>query len=695
MTSMNAFTTLLSGRRAFVLASLIGALAALAGCGGGSTQLASGGIVGTGDARLLSSGIITATAPGAIVVAGQRVAIATATITVNGAAASADDLRIGMVVAVDGRVNADGTATATSVSYSAEIIGVVDGVDTTARTFTLLGQRVRADGLTVFEGGTFEALLGQKVEVSGLRAGPGDVYATWIRVSAEAPPAVVPVEVVGTVSSLDTTTRRFAVGTQGVDYAGIAPAVVPAGLANGATVRVTGNAPASGGTVTATAIAIVQAPLAGQNAQRVELEGFVSDFAGVGSFRVNGQPVDARSATFENGSAATLANGVRVEAEGRLENGVVIATKVEFEEATTADLDGTVQAVDVPGGAFTVGGERIGVVASTQFEDRSTPPEPGFALAKLRVGDRVSVKVIGGPSGWIAQRVERRAPDAPPPGDATVAVEGAITTFVSVADFTVAGQRVNASGASFDGGRASDLAVGVRVEVKGTLAAGILVATKVDVSVPDPSPEAGNVTISGTISGFVSRSSFLVAGQAVDASSASFENGVAADLANGRSVEATGSVAGGVLRATRVKFASAQTGDALEIEGAIQVYTSVASFRVSGQVVDATSAAFSQGTASDLAVGRRVKVKGPLVAGVLKATRVEFEDAPEAEEVELKGTISAFVSTANFVVAGRTIDAGGAKFEDGQASDLANGRSVEVKGLVQGTVVKAKEVKFR
>jgi Domain of unknown function (DUF5666) len=695
MTSMNANQTRASGRRAFVLAVLLGALATLAGCGGGSTQLASGGIVGTGDARLLSSGIITATAPGSIVVTGQTVSISTAAITVNGVAAGADDLRIGMVVALDGRVNADGTATATAVSYSAEIIGVIDGVDATARTFTLLGQRVRTDGLTVFEGGTFGALLGQKVEVSGLRSGPADLYASWIRVSAEAPPAIVPVEVVGTVSSLDTTARRFAVGTQAVDYAGMAPASVPGGLANGASVRVTGSVPVAGGTVTATAITVVVAPLPGQNAQRVELEGFVSDFVDLGSFRVSGQPVDARSATFEDGSASSLANGVRVEVEGRLENGVVIATQVEFEEVATAELDGTVQGVDVPGSAFTVGGERIGVVASTQFEDRSAAPEPGFSLAKLRVGDRVTVKVAQGPAGWTAQRVERRATDAPAPGGATVKVAGTVTAFVSVADFTVAGQRVNASGASFDDGRASDLAVGVRVEAEGTLAAGILVATKVEVSVPEPSPETGSTTISGTISGFVSRSSFLVAGQAVDASSATFESGSASDLANGRSVEVAGNLTGGVLRATRVTFASVQTDDVLEIEGAIQGYTSVASFQVAGRTVDATAAAFSDGTASDLAVGRRVKVKGPLVAGVLKATRVEFEDAPEAEEVELKGTISAFVSVSSFAVASRTIDASGAKFEDGQASDLANGRSVEVKGLLQGAVVKAKEIKFR
>ncbi len=695
MTSMNTLTSLFQRHRAAIVCALVGALLSLAGCGGGSTQLASGGIVGTGDARLLSSGVVSATAPGSIVVAGQTVSIASATITVNGAAASAADLRVGMVVAIDGRVNPDGSAIATSVRYTAEIIGVVDGVDATARTFTLLGQRVRSDGLTVFEGGTFDALLGQKVEVSGLRSGSSDVYATWVRISAEAPPAVVPVEVVGTVSGLDAAAKRFAVGTQVVDYAGIPAASVPAGLANGVTVRVTGAAPATGGTVAATAIAIVQAPLPGQNAQRVELEGFVTDFAGVGSFRVNGQPVDARSASFENGSAATLANGVRVECEGRLQDGVVIATKIEFEEAISAEIDGTVQSVDVTGGAFTVGGERIRVAASTQFEDVSAAPEPGFALAKLKVGDRVTVKVVQGPAGWNAQRVERRAADAPPPGASTTKVEGTITAFASVADFTVAEQRVNASGATFEHGRASDLAVGVRVEAEGTLSAGILVATKIDVSAPEPSPGAGSVTISGSISGFVSRASFLVAGQSVDASSASFENGGASDLANGRTVEVTGSVTGGVLRATRVKFAQASTDDVLEVEGTIQSFTSVASFRVSGQTVDATGATFGDGTASDLAVGRKVTVKGPLVGGVLKATRVQFEDAPEAEEVELKGTISAFASVSSFVVAGRTIDASAAKFEEGQASDLANGRSVEVKGLVQASVVKAKEIKFR
>ena len=680
------------GRAAAAIATVATLL--LSACGGGGEQFASGGIVGTGDARLLSSGILTATSPGAIVVNGQTVSVAGAAISVNGAPASLADLRVGLVVAIDGKVNADGSATATAVSYRAEITGIVDGIDTTARTFTVVGQSVRTDLLTVYEGGAFDAMLGQKVEVSGLRTGPASLYATWIRITADAPPPRVAVEVVGAVTGLDPVLRRFAVGTQAVDYAGLGAAFVPAGLANGVTVRVAGTMPAAGGDLAATSIAIVASPLPGQNAQRVELEGFVSNFTGLASFRVADQPVDARGATFERGSASALANGVRVEVEGRLEAGVVIASRVQFEEASSVDLDGSVQAVDPAAGTFTVSGEKIAVNASTQFEDKREPRDPGFALAKLAVGDRVSVKAYRGSAGLVATRVERRAADAPPPGDPTVKVEGTVSSFTSVADFTVGAQRVNAAGAKFEGGKPSDLAVGVRVEAEGAVSAGVLVATKVELSLPEP-PDGTEVKVSGPISGYVSRSNFVVAGQPVDASGAEFDNGTAGDLANGRTVEATGPIVGTVLRARKIKFASAPTDTVLEVEGTIQNYVSRSNFTVAGHPVDASGAEFRNGTASELANGRKVQVRGPLVAGVIKATRVDFEDEPEGDEVEVKGTISSFVSRSSFVVAGRKIDASEASFEDGQASDLANGRSVEVKGVLVGTTVRASKVKFR
>ncbi|HTP45722.1 MAG TPA: DUF5666 domain-containing protein [Casimicrobiaceae bacterium] len=49
---------------------------------------------------------------------------------------------------------------------------------------------------------------------------------------------------------------------------------------------------------------------------------------------------------------------------------------------------------------------------------------------------------------------------------------------------------------------------------------------------------------------------------------------------------------------------------------------------------------------------------------------------------------------SNFTVAGRVIDASSAKFSDGTAADLANGKSVHVEGVLNGQMVKATEVEF-
>ena len=122
----------------------------------------------------------------------------------------------------------------------------------------------------------------------------------------------------------------------------------------------------------------------------------------------------------------------------------------------------------------------------------------------------------------------------------------------------------------------------------------------------------------------------------------------------------------------------------------------------------ASLAASNLWTANDPFVGRwrldvsrsiiidemRVQVVGPVISGVLLATRIEVKDAPEQQEASVKGAITSFVSVANFTVAGRTVDASSATFEDGSAAQLANGRQVEVEGVLVGTVLRAKKVSF-
>ena len=78
-----------------------------------------------------------------------------------------------------------------------------------------------------------------------------------------------------------------------------------------------------------------------------------------------------------------------------------------------------------------------------------------------------------------------------------------------------------------------------------------------------------------------------------------------------------------------------------------------------------------------------------------EATRIISATTRCCAEVSVKGTITNYVSVANFTVAARNIDASTATFEGGSAANLANGRKVEVEGRLKGAVLVAKKVSFQ
>jgi len=688
---MNILSIVSNGWRALARGGFAASLSlALVACGGGAgDMIASGGIVGTGDAGIVAVGTISGLGAGTVTVNGQAYATSGAAITVNGQAAAETALKVGMVVTVQGRYLASGTASAVSIEYRAEVQGVVSGVDTAGSAFTVLGQHVRTDAKTVFDGGTFATLVDQYVEVSGFRSAPGELLATLVQIR----PAVVagaPLTVRGTVSAFDPAKRAFQVGTQLVDYSQVSIALVPPTLANGTVVDVQGTMVAAGDRLVATGIAIVATTVPGGESSHVELEGIITDFAGIASFRVNGQAVNGSGAAVTGATDIALGDGVKVEVEGRLTSGVVVASTIDIEESVTFTLDGGADAVSMSAQTVTIAGQTLSVTSATQFEDKSVAAVRDFSLSSIQVGDHLRAKAAKKKSALVATRIERLDKGAPPPTDPTAKAEGLVSEFVSVADFKVGGRKVNASSAKFEGGKASDLANGKRVAAEGTLSGDVLMASKVEFKTDDASPD---VAVEGAITDYVSVASFKVAGQAVDASGATYEGGTSADLANGRQVEVSGPLnASGVLVAHKVAIkASTPT---LEVEGKISSFVSVASFTVAGQAVDASGATFKNGKASDLADGRDVTVRGPLVAGVVKATEVEFHDSGESDGAEAEGKITGFVSPSNFVVAGRTIDASAATFSHGTVADLANGRKVEIHGKLVGAVLKASTVAF-
>lgn len=153
-------------------------------------------------------------------------------------------------------------------------------------------------------------------------------------------------------------------------------------------------------------------------------------------------------------------------------------------------------------------------------------------------------------------------------------------------------------------------------------------------------------------------------------------------LAPGIVVRVRATLGAGGLVATRVDLAALQVPDRddVRVEGRITSFTSVRSFSVDGVPVDAANATFPEGEAG-VVLGARVEVEGAVVAGVLRASKVKPEDA--SPEFRLRGTMSAFDGVARtFVVQGVTVRYGaGVRIDNGTEADLANGRSVEVRGL--------------
>ena len=131
----------------FLSAALLASLG-FAACGG-TSGVAGGGIGGTGKAI----GAIAAVDSGTATVNGVQFATSAAVVTIDDSPGSESDLRPGMVVAIEGDFNDDGaTGTAVTVSSNDVVEGpVTSAVNTTNRSFEVMGQVVFYTATTVFE----------------------------------------------------------------------------------------------------------------------------------------------------------------------------------------------------------------------------------------------------------------------------------------------------------------------------------------------------------------------------------------------------------------------------------------------------------------------------------------------------------------------------------------------------------------
>jgi len=329
---------------------------------------------------------------------------------------------------------------------------------------TRAGTRFRdvdLDGLT----------LDMMVELSGLVNGDGALEVTHLRRRRDPIVGVSEVKTFGEVTGL--AGGSFVLGTSEIlfDRTTIIDDFGPSGLRDGLRVRVEGILLANDA-IQASEIESLRRDRDDRFAE-TEIQGIVSDFVSIADFRVADRPVDASGATLEPNDPDLLRDGVRVEAEGRVNaSGVLVARKLKFrsnrvridaEIASDDDIDlanGRLWLLDVP----------IDLDRRMRLRDQRDGLD-GFGPGDLQAGDFIGLRGLARSDGTVtATRLERDDHD-------DLEIRGPVDMIeVSERRFTILGVLIHTDSRTLF--RSNDGAVLSESEFYGRLRPGVVVEAK-------------------------------------------------------------------------------------------------------------------------------------------------------------------------------------------------------------------------
>ena len=394
----------------------------------GENTADNGGMSGTG----ISKGVVTAF--GSIFVNGFKWDISdpNTTIVIDDHPADEMDLRLGMVVTVQGDFQT-GIATMVSCEYSLEGPLEADPVDVVPggpqKSFEVLGRTIVIHEVdTAYDGGaSFMTLVaGDVVEISGFIDDDGAIQATLVEQMGDLSTnnEVSLHDVVSNLVKMSDGTGSFNLGSVLVSYteATVFEGITAADLMNGDFIEAEGTLRPTGDELDATFIDLEDEGLGNGNADDAAIEGIISGLSSDVHFSVAGTEVDATNAAFEPLGFIAM-NGFPVEVEGSLVHGVLIADRVQSKaEVENVRMAAAVTSIDTSDWSVSILGLTVYVDGQTKLKD-SRDEEHNFRFIDIQPGDWLEIRGRQtGTAKVLATRMERE--DA----DTDVSLEGPVTS---------------------------------------------------------------------------------------------------------------------------------------------------------------------------------------------------------------------------------------------------------------------------
>ncbi len=417
-----------------------------------------------------------------VVVVGQTVKLNTSVVVVYEGLSSLTELEVGDRLEVHGYLDASGQIIATrierldpSLSTQTRVTGTISSVQASGTRLQVGELLLDLAGATLLPSGTVPA-TGQRVFAWSANA-PVAGRLTPKTVGFDTNVAGTDLlRAGGVIRSFDRTGARFRIGALQVDFSGAVLYINgnSANLADSQVVRVKGQA--SNGLLRATEISFLRT---GEDSF-TELAGTVGDLISTASFKVRGATVDASAATvvFKNGNSGNLVNGSLIKVEGRVVEGIVKASRVEFvtsEDARAIAFLGVVSNYNSSSGTFSLLGVnmRLDGNASLTANNGASLPRGSFGNGDIGV-----VRGSFASGVFVVTAVQLIRDDTP----ATVRAEGpAYLINLNQQTLRVNGQLVRWNASTRIDGNLNDLKGGVNIRVEGTILLNELVASRLTI----------------------------------------------------------------------------------------------------------------------------------------------------------------------------------------------------------------------